>query len=428
MGIVMCLTGLTVGIWRYALTPRFRKKHSYSHSPYSGWMKWHHYAGLIFGLVTFTWIFSGAVDVPAIPGIDAFGPSSNFTKTQLALGARSPQGAGATIDLEPITLERLRDVFIAINSVFAPKELEFLQVGSKPYFIAYKPPASQTDVDNWTYRTNLDFLTPLLDKEHVLVSITNPERGAFRRFDDDSMLQIAKAAMPNVPVKEATWLSEFDDYYYYSVPSFNLGLMKPVRTLPVLRLAFADDKQTRIYMSPSHGQMLKSESNDRVARWSLYGLHALDFSFLYQHRPLWDIVVWTLLIGSTILSSTTLVPMFRRLKRHAGRLKKALAGRRAPRPQTVPSERRCPALVTARNYELVGIGAIPLLREEGTGRLIHTLCQSPPCLVPTVSAKLAIALNSEWRSRHAVHRAIRRQTGSGGTAPEIDAATLGLPG
>jgi len=338
MGIVMCLTGLTVGIWRYALTPRFRKKHSYSHSPYSGWMKWHHYAGLIFGLVTFTWIFSGAVDVPAIPGIDAFGPSSNFTKTQLALGARSPQGAGATIDLEPITLERLRDVFIAINSVFAPKELEFLQVGSKPYFIAYKPPASQTDVDNWTYRTNLDFLTPLLDKEHVLVSITNPERGAFRRFDDDSMLQIAKAAMPNVPVKEATWLSEFDDYYYYSVPSFNLGLMKPVRTLPVLRVAFADDKQTRIYMSPSHGQMLKSESNDRVARWSLYGLHALDFSFLYQHRPLWDIVVWTLLIGSTILSSTTLVPMFRRLKRHAGRLKKALAGRRAPRPQTVPSE------------------------------------------------------------------------------------------
>src|SRR6185369_12820472 len=181
-----------------------------SHSPYSGWMKWHHYAGLIFGVVTFTWIFSGTVDVPAIPGIDAFG--TNFTKTQLALGARSPQGAGATIDLEPLTLDRLREAFATMNSVFAPKELEFLQVGGKPYFIAYKPPASQTEVDGWSYRTNLDFLTPLLDKEHVLVSITNPERGAFRRFDDDAMLQIAKAAMPNATVKEAAWLNEFDDY------------------------------------------------------------------------------------------------------------------------------------------------------------------------------------------------------------------------
>jgi PepSY-associated TM region len=328
MGIVMCLTGLAVGIWLLALTPRFRKKTGYSHSPYSGWMKWHHVAGLIFGLVTFTWIFSGAVDVPAVPGVDVFGPSSNFTKVQLALGARSPQGAGSTVDLEPITLERLHRAFEAVNSVFAPKELEFLQVGAKPYFVAYRPPASQSEVEQWSYRTQLDFLTPLLDKEHVLASITNPERGAFRRFDDDSMMQIAKAAMPGAAVKEAQWLNEFDDYYYYSVPSFNLGLMKPVKTLPVLRVTFADSKETRIYMSPSHGQMLKSEINDRVARWSMYGLHALDFSFLYQHRPVWDIVVWALLIGSTVLSSTTLVPMFRRLKRHAGRLSKRLAGSR----------------------------------------------------------------------------------------------------
>ena len=338
MGIVMCLTGLAAGIWRYALRARFRKKSGYSHSPYSGWMKWHHFAGLIFGLVTFTWIFSGAVDVPAIPGIDAFGPSSNFTKVQLSLGARSAQGAGATIDLEPVTIDRLREAFAAISSVFTPKELEFLQVGGKPYFIAYKPPASQSEVDNWTYRTNLDFLTPLLDKEHVLVSISNPERGAFRRFEDDSMLQIAKAAMPGAAVKETTWLNEFDDYYYYSLPSFNLGLMKPVRTLPVLRVTFADTKQTRIYMSPSHGQMTKSEIDDRIARWSLYGMHALDFSFLYQHRPLWDVVVWALLIGSTILSSTTLVPMFRRLKRHARRLATPLAGRRAAQRETVQSE------------------------------------------------------------------------------------------
>jgi hypothetical protein len=337
IGMVMCATGLAVGIWRYRLTHRFRSKGQYSHSPYKGWMKWHHYAGLIFGLVTFTWIFSGAVDVPAIPGIDTFGPSSNFSKTQLALGARSPQGAGAPVDLEPITLDRLHKAVAAIRASFEPKELELLQVGGKPYFISYRAPASQVEVDDWTYRTNLDFLTPLLDKEHVLVSVTNPERGAFPRFDGGSMLQIATAAMPGTAVKEAAWLDHYDDYYYYSLPSFNLGLMKPVKTLPVLRVTFDDSNQTRIYMSPSHGQMLKSEADDRLARWSLYGLHALDFSFLYQRRPLWDIVVWALLIGSTVLSSTTLVPMLRRLKRHAVRLGKAFPGRRLPQPKSAES-------------------------------------------------------------------------------------------
>jgi hypothetical protein len=149
------------------------------------------------------------------------------------------------------------------------------------------------------------------------------------------MMQIAKAAMPDVPIRDAAWLHEYDDYYYYSVASFNLGLMKPVKTLPVLRVRFDDAKQTWIYMSPSHGQLIKADKNDRISRWSLQGLHALDFSFLYQHRPLWDIVVWPLLIGATVLSCTTLVPMFRRLKRHArhsgATLALALSGRRRVR-------------------------------------------------------------------------------------------------
>jgi hypothetical protein len=212
--------------------------------------------------------------------------------------------------------------------------LELLEVGGQPYFIAYKAPASQAEVDQWTIQSNLDFLTPLLDKEHVLISAANPERGIFSRFDNDSMLQIAKAAMPGAAVQETTLLSKYDNYYYYSLASFNLGLMKPVKTLPVLRVRFADSKETSLYMSPSHGQMVKADKNDRIGRWSLYGLHALDFSFLYQHRPLWDIVVWALLAGSAILSSTTLLPMYRRLKRHAVHIGKS-AGRRHPRPEPI---------------------------------------------------------------------------------------------
>ena len=35
-------------------------------TPYAGWLKWHHYAGLIFGVITFTWLFSGMLSMEAV--------------------------------------------------------------------------------------------------------------------------------------------------------------------------------------------------------------------------------------------------------------------------------------------------------------------------------------------------------------------------
>ena len=68
IGLAMGLTGAVIGVWRYGLTPRFRHKRIPSHSPYTGWMKWHHYAGLLFGLFTITWTFSGLVSLDVILG------------------------------------------------------------------------------------------------------------------------------------------------------------------------------------------------------------------------------------------------------------------------------------------------------------------------------------------------------------------------
>jgi hypothetical protein len=49
------------------------------------------------------------------------------------------------------------------------------------------------------------------------------------------------------------------------------------------------------------------------------GLHSLDFPFLYYTRPLWDVVVIVLSIGGTVLSVVSLVPVWRRLRRHTRR-------------------------------------------------------------------------------------------------------------
>ena len=101
IGLAMCLTGAVVGVWRYGLSPRFRHKGVRSHSPYTGWMKWHHYAGLIFGVLTITWMFSGLVSLDIIPGIR----ESRYSPQQVAEGARSVQGEGAILDLDTLAVD-----------------------------------------------------------------------------------------------------------------------------------------------------------------------------------------------------------------------------------------------------------------------------------------------------------------------------------
>ena len=46
VGCVMCVTGMVWGLMRFSPSARFRLSACPSRSPYTGWMKWHHYAGL----------------------------------------------------------------------------------------------------------------------------------------------------------------------------------------------------------------------------------------------------------------------------------------------------------------------------------------------------------------------------------------------
>ena len=313
-GLAMCLTGAVVGVWRYGLSPRFRHKRIPSHSPYVGWMKWHHYAGLLFGVFTITWMFSGLVSLDVIPGIR----ESRYSPPQIAQGARSVQGEGAVLDLGSLTLDTLHAAVATVSGSFAPKELELLQFGAEPYLIAYRP-AGPDDVGRWESRSAMDFITPTPEGDHLLVSPHRPDR-TFARFDDDILMRVARRAMPGASVRDAVWLQEYDDYYYKTVSSFDLGLPKMAKTLPVLRVRYDDAAQTWLYLTPSPGQILKVERSDRANRWGYYGLHGLDFAVLYRHRPLWDIVVLALMIGVGVSTVTSVVPACRRLARHGRRV------------------------------------------------------------------------------------------------------------
>lgn len=294
-GTVMCLAGLVVGIVRLRVRGRYRLRAGPSHSPYAGWMWWHHYAGLIFGVVTTTWAFSGAMSLAR--------PFPSLRDQPLSDAQRTAVAA-TPLDLDLLTVDRIRAAAVAVAPAFTPKQIDVHQFRGEPYFIAYRPP------DPYSYEEEIGANEGQYQPraEHLIVSVVRPERGPFRRFDDNSVWDVAKAAMPGVPVQDATWLHEYDAYYYNQ---------DGIRPLPVLRVRYDDPASTWLYLDPNLGTMTTLDRGARWNRWLYHGLHNLDFPFWYYRRPLWDVAMIVLSIGGLVLSATTLLPSWRRLVRHA---------------------------------------------------------------------------------------------------------------
>ena len=298
-GCILTLSGLLWGIWRYSLKTRYRQKGIRRRSPYAGLMRWHHYAGLIFGLTTFTWILSGYLSLDPWSWHPGTSPTRQQRETM----------AGGRLRLDPLTPERLRLGAAAISSAFAPGEFEVLQFRGEPFLVAYRPP-SAGQAGDWPSSGPAAFLSAVQPIKHLAVSAVAPERGTFTRFDDDDVLAAAQAAMPGTAVDDALWLEDYDDYYYYA--------RYHALPLPVLRLRFGDPQQTWLYVDPQRGMILRKEERlTRLNRWLYHGLHNLDFRFLYHRRPLWDIVVILLSLGGIVLSVSSMAQGWHRLRRHA---------------------------------------------------------------------------------------------------------------
>ena len=57
--LFLTFVGIYIGLRQYKTRRNGRR------SPYRGWALWHHYAGLVFGLFTLTWLISGLFSVNA---------------------------------------------------------------------------------------------------------------------------------------------------------------------------------------------------------------------------------------------------------------------------------------------------------------------------------------------------------------------------
>lgn len=311
LGCLLSLSGLIWGMWRIAPSRAYRLRDEMSYSPYAGLMRWHHYAGLLFGFVTFTWIFSGGLSMDPWN----WHPGTSPTRVQQEIVA------GGSIRFGTLTVEKLRTGFQIISKSFITKELEVFQFLDEPHMLATNVRDTVVDDALVSLPNTMagEWLYPL---DQRLVSIERPEYGAFSRFDADVFDELAVAAMPGADIIEATWLRTYDNYYYDRSRR---------RRLPVFRVMYDDPQRTWLYFDPYRGVITRKEERlTRLNRWLYRGLHSLDFPIFYYRRPLWDLVVILLGLGGIVVSATSLSQGWHRLRSHLRRFLRS-AARRAGR-------------------------------------------------------------------------------------------------
>jgi hypothetical protein len=110
---------------------------------------------------------------------------------------------------------------------------------------------------------------------------------------------MARAAAAPTAFADVRVIDQYDRYY------LDRHRQQP---LPVILIRLNDSDQTRYYIDPRTAQVAGSYSaRGWMSRWLYHGLHSLDFPWLYNHRPAWDIIVIACMLGGTALCVTSLI-------------------------------------------------------------------------------------------------------------------------
>jgi hypothetical protein len=264
IGALTAILGLVVGLWVYSPSKRYRVAGAATGIPYRGQKRWHSIFGLLFGLGAVTWAFSGMLSMDPFP----------------ATPQRSrPDIAHALRERLQLTAFNARDprAALALLPGLHVKELELMVVGGEPIYLAV-----------------------LGRGETRIVPVSAPPREA---FDLQRIVGLVESAARPDGLADSRLIQQYDAYY------LDRHRRKP---LPVILARVNDPERTRYYIDPKTARVVGTYgSGSWMNRWLYHGLHSLDFPWLYDYRPLWDIVVIAFMLGGTVLCVTSLILAWR---------------------------------------------------------------------------------------------------------------------
>jgi hypothetical protein len=278
IGTISAILGVVIGLWMFSPSRKYRYAGAPTSVPYRGQKRWHMVFGLIFGVATVTYAFSGMLSM------DPF-PSFNDRVQQRRGGGETNVFLALRGDLDPASFDgkHPRQALEQLGSL-PVKELELTSFAGNALYLAR--------LDNGDTR--------------VVPMQGEPQSG----FDQKEIVRIVSAAAEGRITTRV--LNQYDRYYLDRTRRL---------PLPVVLAESTSDDHTRYYIDPRTARVVQTyDSSNWVNRWLYNGLHSLNFPWLYNYRPLWDIVVITLMLGGTALCVTSLVLAWRVLGRKLARV------------------------------------------------------------------------------------------------------------
>lgn len=265
IGIAVVVLGMYLGIDHMVKALRSQR---HKITAYRGWMKWHHVLGLVACLFVLTWIFSGWLSMDHGRLFSMPDPTSQQVN----------RFNGMTLT------EASKNVSVqAIQRLGTFRELEIKSIAAIPVMIV----RSYNKQAIFPAATNQAFAGGVLPKS--LIS------------------QGVKAAWPEFTILSVEEMTVED--VYRQVRQNEL----PMSTI---RVKLGDPADTWVHVDAETGEIASvMDRSRRLYRWLYNGLHSLDFPGLTEHRPLWDIIILSLLAIGFAFSITGAYLGIRRLKR-----------------------------------------------------------------------------------------------------------------
>jgi PepSY-associated TM region len=270
---VVAILGLIAGLSMVSPRKRYRSRGVPTSVPYAGPKRLHMILGLFFGVLACTWAFSGMLSMDPFP---------SQTTDDSGAASRIPEALNG----EPFAFARFaakhpRDALAQVAGNLKIKQLEFLTFAGEPFYLATE------------------------DSRHsVLIPVEGDQRTG---FDVARLIDIVKKAARPEGFLEARLITQYDAYYLDRTGEL---------PLPVLRVRMNDRNHTTLYIDPRTARIVGGYSSAMWAeRWLYHGFHSINLPWLYNHRPAWDIVVMTLMLGGTSLCVTSAIIGWRLIRR-----------------------------------------------------------------------------------------------------------------
>jgi len=273
---VAALLGLIVAVWMFSPSKRYRREGAPASFPYRGWKRWHAIIGLVGGIGAVTWALSGMLSMEPFPQREDGNDIAGRAQRVLQQLRGRPQFDKFAAKDPRAALAQLRGLRV--------KELEWVSIAGEPAYFA-------------TIGAGDTRIVPVAGSPVASLDVT-------------ALVDIVGDALKTVAPARVGIVSQYDRYYLDR---------HRIAPLPVVAVELDDPGHSRFYLDPKSARVVGGYSaSNFLDRWLYHGLHSMNFPWLYNYRPAWDVVVIAFMIGGTALSITSLVLAWQVLGRKLG--------------------------------------------------------------------------------------------------------------